>query len=142
MDGVLSACGGCVSRPTSCLRCSLHTEGPGHCCRPTTTGPHTTPHHTTASPHLEHCCEEVAVAVLILAPVLKVLKQRVQLVVGVALQVAVDGDVAPVANLLAEVGRVKDELGLEKGVLPVCRGGMWLVEGGWRGGEDSCCCCC
>jgi hypothetical protein len=38
--------------------------------------------------------------VLVLAPVLKVLEQRVQLVVRVALQVAVDGDVPPVANLL------------------------------------------
>ena len=36
---------------------------------------------------LEDRSEEVAVAVLILAPVLKVLKQGVQLVVGVALQV-------------------------------------------------------
>jgi hypothetical protein len=37
--------------------------------------------------HLEDCSEEVSVPVLILAPVLKVLKQRVQLVVRVALQV-------------------------------------------------------
>ena len=43
--------------------------------------------------------EEVAVAVLILAPVLKVLKQRVQLVVWVPLQVPVDADVPPVTNL-------------------------------------------
>jgi len=38
-------------------------------------------------PHLEDGCEEVTVPVLVLAPVLKVLKQRVQLVVRVALQV-------------------------------------------------------
>ena len=43
--------------------------------------------------------EEVAVAVLVLAPVLKVLEERVQLVVRVALQVAVDADVAPVPDL-------------------------------------------
>ena len=47
--------------------------------------------------------EEVAVAVLVLAPVLKVLKQRVQLVVRVALQVAVDADIPPVADLHASV---------------------------------------
>ena len=43
--------------------------------------------------------EEVAVPVLILAPVLKVLEQGVQLVVGVALQVPVDADVPPVPDL-------------------------------------------
>ena len=71
---------------------------------------------------LEHLGQEVAVAVLVLAPVLEVLKQRVELLVGVALQVAVDGDVAPVADLLAQVGGVDDELGLEEGVLAVLRG--------------------
>lgn len=48
---------------------------------------------------LEDGGEEVAVPVLVLAPVLKVLEQGVQLVVGVALQVAVDADVPPVADL-------------------------------------------
>lgn len=70
-------------------------------------------------PGLQHSGEEVAVAVLVLAPVLKVLEQGVQLVVGVALQVAVNADVAPVANLLRQVGGVDDELGLEEGVLAV-----------------------
>ena len=60
--------------------------------------------------------EEVAVAVLVLAPVLKVLKQRVQLAVGVALQVPVDADVAPVADLLRQEGGVDDVLGLWEGV--------------------------
>ena len=48
---------------------------------------------------LEEGREEVAVAVLILAPVLKVLKERVDLVIWVALQMPVDADVPPVANL-------------------------------------------
>ena len=68
---------------------------------------------------LEDCREEVSVAVLILAPVLKVLKEGVQLVIGVPLEMPVDGDVAPVSNLLREVGGIYDELGLEKGVLAV-----------------------
>ncbi len=71
-----------------------------------------------------------------LAPVLEVLEQRVELVVGVALKVAVDGDVAPVADLLAEVGRVHDELWAEEGVLAVL-GEEAEVEGEveiWAGG--------
>jgi len=56
--------------------------------------------------------EKVPVAVLVLAPVLKVLEERVGDEVGVALQVAVDRDVAPVADLLGEKGRVDDVLGL------------------------------
>ena len=56
--------------------------------------------------------EEVAVPVLVLAPVLKVLEERVGDEVGVALQVAVDGDVAPVTDLLRKVGGVDDVLGL------------------------------
>ena len=56
-------------------------------------------------------------AVLILAPVLKVLEDGVELVVRVGLEVAVDGDVAPVPDLLGEVGGVEDKLGLEEGVL-------------------------
>jgi hypothetical protein len=42
--------------------------------------------------HLEDGAEEVTVPVLVLAPVLKVLKQGVQLVVGVALQVPANRD--------------------------------------------------
>mmetsp|Transcript_8975 Transcript_8975/g.14259 ORF Transcript_8975/g.14259 Transcript_8975/m.14259 type:complete len:428 (-) Transcript_8975:77-1360(-) len=63
--------------------------------------------------------EEVAMAVLVLAPVLEVLEDGVELVVGVLLEVTVDGDVAPVPDLLAEVGGVDDELGLEESVLAV-----------------------
>ena len=61
---------------------------------------------------LDHRREEVAVAVLVLAPVLEVLEERVGHQARVALQVAVDRDVAPVADLLGEVGRVDDVLGL------------------------------
>jgi len=50
---------------------------------------------------LQQGCQEVTVAALVLTPGLKVLKQRVELALGVALQVAVDGDVAPVADFLA-----------------------------------------
>lgn len=66
---------------------------------------------------LEARGEEVTVTVLILAPVLEVLEDGIELVVGVRLEVAVDGDVTPVADLLGEVGGVDDELGLEERVL-------------------------
>lgn len=66
---------------------------------------------------LEAGGEEVAVAVLILAPVLEVLEDGIQLLVGVRLEVTVDGDVTPVADLLRQVRGVDDELGLEEGVL-------------------------
>jgi hypothetical protein len=63
--------------------------------------------------------EEVTVSVFILAPVFKVLEDRVQLVVRVRLQVSVDRDVSPVANLFGQVRRVHDKLRLEKRVLSV-----------------------
>jgi hypothetical protein len=68
---------------------------------------------------LHDCRQEVAVAVLVLAPFLELLEDGVQLLVRVVLEIAVDGDVAPVANLLREVRRVQDVLGLEEGVLAV-----------------------
>jgi hypothetical protein len=55
---------------------------------------------------------------LVLAPGLKILKKWVELTVWVALKVSVNGDVAPVADLLAQVHRVKDVLGLKEGVGP------------------------
>ena len=83
-------------------------------------------------PRLEARGEEVTVAVLILAPVLEVLEDGVKLVVWVLLEVAVDGDVPPVADLLGQVRRVDDELGLEEGVLLIdfeeVRGGRRLVS--------------
>ena len=48
---------------------------------------------------LEQCSHKVSVAILILAPVFKILKQGVQLIIWVPLKVAVDADVAPVTNL-------------------------------------------
>jgi len=63
--------------------------------------------------------EEVTVSVFILAPVFKVLEDWVQLVVRVRLQVSVDRDVSPVANLFGQVRRVHDKLRLEKRVLSV-----------------------
>ena len=54
-----------------------------------------------------------------LAPVFKVLEDRVQLIVRVRLQVSVDRDVSPVANLFGQVRRVDDKLRLEKRVLSV-----------------------
>jgi hypothetical protein len=47
---------------------------------------------------------------LVLAPGLKVFEEWVELALWVALQVAVDGDVAPVADLLAQVHSVQDVL--------------------------------
>lgn len=57
-------------------------------------------------------------AVLILAPVLKVLENGVALVLGVLLEMSVNRDVSPVSNLLRQVGGVEDELRLEERVFP------------------------
>ena len=55
-------------------------------------------------------------AVFVLTPVLEEVEDREDLAVGVLLEVAVDGDVAPVANLFGEIGGVEDELRLEERV--------------------------
>lgn len=55
-------------------------------------------------------------AILILAPVLEVLEDRVALVLGVLLKVPVNGDVSPVPDLLGQVCCIKDELRLEESV--------------------------
>lgn len=55
-------------------------------------------------------------AILVLAPVLEVLENRVALVLGVLLEVPVYGDVSPVSNLLRQVCRIEDELRLEESV--------------------------
>ena len=60
-------------------------------------------------------------AVLILAPVVKVLEDGVDLELRVGLEVTEDGDVSPVSYLLGEIGCVEDELGLEEGILPGLR---------------------
>lgn len=70
---------------------------------------------------LQESREEVTMAVLILAPVFEVLENGVQLLVGVLLQMAVNGDVTPISNLLRQVCCIEDELWLEESVLPVLR---------------------
>ena len=67
---------------------------------------------------LEQSGEEIAVPVLVLAPVLKVLEDRVELVLWVLLEMPVNGNVPPVTNLLRQVCRVEDELWLEECVFP------------------------
>ena len=60
-------------------------------------------------------------AVFVLTPVFEEVEDREDLAVWVFLQVPVDGDVTPVADLLGQVGGVEDELRLEEGVLLVGR---------------------
>ena len=60
--------------------------------------------------------ERLAVAELVVAPLLEPAEDRVDHAVRMGLQVAEDGDVAGVADLLGQVGRVEDELGPEVGV--------------------------
>lgn len=67
---------------------------------------------------LEEGGEEISVAVLILAPVLEVLEDGVELVLRVLPKVPVDRDVPPVPDLLRQVRRIKYEFGLKEGVLP------------------------
>lgn len=67
----------------------------------------------------EHGGEEIAVSVLILAPVLKILKEGEDLIFWAPLKVSVDANIPPVADLLTQVGGVQDKLGLEEGVLSV-----------------------
>ena len=63
-----------------------------------------------------HGIKEVSVAILILAPVFKEVENRVELVLRVRFELALDGDVAPLANFLRNVGRVENKLRLEKGI--------------------------
>jgi hypothetical protein len=59
----------------------------------------------------------LAMAELIVAPLLEPQKDRMEALVWVALQVAVDCDVPRVANLLRQVSGVENKLWLEEGVL-------------------------
>ena len=52
--------------------------------------------------------------VLVLAPVLKVLKNGIALELRVGLEMSVYGYVSPVSNFLRQVCSIEDELGLEK----------------------------
>ena len=62
--------------------------------------------------------EEISMTILVLAPVLKVLEDRVTLELRVLLKVSVDCDVPPVPDFLGQVSGVEDELGFEESVLP------------------------
>lgn len=55
-------------------------------------------------------------AVLILAPVLKVLEDGITLVLRVGLEMPVNGYVSPVANFLRQISCIKNEFRLEKSV--------------------------
>ena len=55
-------------------------------------------------------------AVFVLAPVFEEVEDREDLALRMLLQVAINSDVTPVTDLFAQVGGVKDELGLEEGV--------------------------
>lgn len=57
-------------------------------------------------------------AILILAPVLKVLENGITLVLGIFLEMSVDGNVSPVPNLLRQVCGIEDELWLKECVFP------------------------
>ena len=55
-------------------------------------------------------------AILVLAPILEEVKDREDLAFWMLLQVAINGDVAPVANLLTQISGVEDEFRLEEGI--------------------------
>ena len=57
--------------------------------------------------------------VFVLTPVLKEVEDREDLAVGVLFEVAVNGDVTPVADLFRQVGGVEDEFRLEERVVLV-----------------------
>ena len=61
-------------------------------------------------------CKGLAMAELVVAPLLEPLEDRMEAPVRIGLQMAEDGDVAGVADLLGQVGRVENELRLEVGV--------------------------
>jgi len=61
------------------------------------------------------------VTVLVLTPVLEEVEDRENLAVGILLEVTVNGDIAPVADLFRQVSRVEDEFRLEEGVVLVGR---------------------
>ncbi len=68
-----------------------------------------------------HGIEEVAMTVFVLAPVFEKPENRIDPVLGVLLHVTENGDVAPVADFLRQVGRVENVLGLKEGVVLVGR---------------------
>lgn len=60
--------------------------------------------------------EEITVAVLVLAPVLKVLENWITCVLRIGLEMPVYGNVPPVSNFLRQVSCIEDELWLEESV--------------------------
>lgn len=67
---------------------------------------------------LQHCSDEIAVPILVLAPVLKVFKDWIDLVLWVGHQMPANCDVSPIPDLLRQVCGIKDIFWLEKCVLP------------------------
>ena len=49
---------------------------------------------------LEQCREEITMTVLILAPVLKILENRITLVLRIFFEMSVDSNVSPISNFL------------------------------------------
>ena len=60
--------------------------------------------------------KEITVAILVLAPVFKEIENWEDFAFGVFFEVAIDGDIAPIANFLRKIGGVKDIGGFEIGV--------------------------
>jgi hypothetical protein len=54
--------------------------------------------------------ERLAMAELVIAPLLEPFEDRMEALVGMLLQMAENGDVAGIADLLGQIGRVEDEL--------------------------------
>mmetsp|Transcript_20199 Transcript_20199/g.37340 ORF Transcript_20199/g.37340 Transcript_20199/m.37340 type:complete len:252 (+) Transcript_20199:232-987(+) len=71
-------------------------------------------------PH--HQCERLTMPELVMAPALEPSKDRVEALFRVAFELPVDADVAGIADLLGEIGRVEDVFRLEVGV------GLGLLE--------------
>lgn len=55
--------------------------------------------------------------VLILAPVLKILENGINLVLRIFLEMSEDGNISPISNFLRQICCIEDELRLKKGVL-------------------------
>jgi len=60
--------------------------------------------------------EEITMAVLILAPVLEVLENRITYELRIGLEMPVYGNVPPVPNFLRQVSCIEDELWFEESV--------------------------
>ena len=63
-----------------------------------------------------HECESLAMTELVIAPLFEPFENRMEPLFGMTLEMAIDGDVARIADLLRQIGRVEDELWLEVSV--------------------------